>query len=72
MVIGICLFIGFTLMCAWIILGDGADSTPGLFVALFLGADFRGSERNIKGFIAATWCLTAIFFYWLCYHWAFG
>jgi hypothetical protein len=71
MLLWICLFIGYTLVCAWIVLGDGADSTPGMFFAVLSGADPRNSERGMKIAVGATWLFTAILFYWWVYQSAF-
>lgn len=55
-------FLVVSLFCAWIVFGNGADATEGLFAAMYLGADFRWSEQGIKIFVAASWGLVLVWY----------
>lgn len=62
-VLWIVLFLVLSGVCAWIALGDGADTVAGLVAAILLGADVvRWSDRGIRLFAGATWVGFAIWF----------
>ena len=62
-VLWIVLFLVLSAVCAWIVLGNGAENLAGLAAAVFLGADvIRWSDRGIRTFVGLTWVLFAIWF----------
>jgi hypothetical protein len=62
-VLWIVLFLVLSGICAWIVLGDAAETVAGLVAATLLGADItRWSDRGIRLFVGATWVLFAIWF----------
>ena len=61
MSIWVCLFVVYTLACAWLIFFGGTDTEFGYVVALFLGADPRSSERGSKAIIGFVWFMVALF-----------
>jgi hypothetical protein len=57
------LFVVLSGVCAWVALGNGAETVTGLVAALLLGADvWRWSDQGIRVFVGLTWVLLAIWF----------
>jgi hypothetical protein len=59
----VALFVVLSGVCAWVALGNGAETVAGLVAALLLGADvWRWSDQGIRLFVGLTWVLLAIWF----------
>jgi len=57
------LFLVYTGVCAWIVLGDGVETVAELVAAAFLGAEVhRWSEQGIRVFVGLTWVLEVVWF----------
>lgn len=56
-------FLVLSALCAWIVLGDGAETMTGLVASALLGADIsRWSDQGIRLFVGLTWIVSAIWF----------
>lgn len=59
----VALFVAVSAVCAWLVLGSGADTVAGLAAPYLLGADIvRWSENGIRVFVGGTWVLLAVWF----------
>jgi hypothetical protein len=56
-------FLVATVVSAWVVLGNGAETVAAFVFALWLGADTsRWSDQAIRLFVGLSWVLLAVWF----------